>query len=104
MSERADYYGTGIADERAARRYLRDKHRCPPLPEALSRPGRFFYVTARLDGRTGLLLGPYVSHMTALSMIQRGRRLALASGDRRAPFACYGTSSLPTIEETVFGR
>jgi hypothetical protein len=95
---------TGIADEKAAKRYLWARFRQRPLPEIQIRRGARFYVSAALDGRFALLLGPYVSHMTALANVDRGRRLALASGDRRAPFSAYGTISLPTTRPTVFGR
>jgi hypothetical protein len=102
MAERPDFYGTGIADERAARRYLRDKFGQRPLEPIQRRPGARFYVTARLGQRTAFLLGPYASHMTALSNVERGRRLARDYRD--TDLASYGTSSYPDTLPTLFGR
>ena len=98
------WYGTGILNEKAARRYLRRKFSSYPLPPIEVRPGARFYVTARDGKRSALLLGPYVSHMTALANVDRGRRLTRESGHWRASFMDYGTASLLTTEPTVFGR
>lgn len=77
------------------------------VPEApTDRPGRLFYVTARDGRRTAALLGPFVSHMTALERVPRGRRLAEERFGDQAAFASFGTASLPRSRRprVVFGR
>lgn len=75
------------------------------LPEpVVSRPGARFYVTIRAGDRVGFLLGPYASHMTALSQVERGRRLAETLRPDQAAFASFGTASHPATLRTVFGR
>lgn len=96
---RVTYLGTGISNLKAAKRDLRNRFRQAPLEPVQQRPGRLFYVSARRGGRTVLLLGPYVSHMTALERAPRARG---ALG--RVPFVAVGTCSLPTSEPTRFGR
>ena len=96
------------------KRDLRRRFRVAPLPPVVRRPGARFYVTIRSGGsRRGALLGPYVSHMTALANVERARRLvtaAIAAGRVRAgdvldaEFAEYGTASLHRTVRTVFGR
>jgi len=101
--ERITYLGTGIADLAAAKRYLRSKFNQRPLEPILRRPGARFYVTARRGRRTAFLLGPYVSHMTALADVPRGRRLVRD----RFPFefdVAVGTTSILTTVPTRFGR
>lgn len=93
-----NFLGTGIRDLPAAKRYLRRKWNLG-LPEPIvSRPGALFYVTARSGGRVMFLLGPFVSHMTALSLVPQGRLLHGSS------FAAVGTASLPEIVPTKYGR
>lgn len=75
------------------------------LPEpVVTRPGARFYVTIRDAGRVGFLLGPYASHMTALSNVERGRRLAAALRPDQTAFASFGTASHPATLRTRFGR
>lgn len=90
----------------SAQRDLRRRFRQDPLPEIQRRPGARFYVTAHSGGRTAALLGPYVSHMTALANVERGRRLALErfSHDPEVEFAAFGTASLRKTVRTRFGR
>lgn len=103
-SGRVTYLGTGIADLAAAKRYLKHKFRSEPLPPIVSRPGARFYVTARRGRRTAFLLGPYVSHMTALAAVPRGRRLLREHGGPGAAFTGVGTASSPQTLDTVYGR
>ena len=94
------YFGTGIRHRDAAKRYLRRKFN-EGLPEPLARrPGARFYVTAHDGRRTVLLLGPFVSHMTARERAEPARRLLRA----RYPFAAVSTASLPDSRPTLFGR
>lgn len=104
MSERRDYLGTGIPDLTAAKRYLKRKWRTEPLPEIRGRPGARFYVTARSGRQTAFLLGPYVSHMTALRHVTRARRMLRDHPDPRAAFAAVGTASALVTLPTVYGR
>ena len=97
--ERVTYYGTGIADERAARRYLHHKFREQPLEPIQRRPGHRFYVSARLGRRTVLLYGPFVSHMTALERVPAARRRL-----RHTAFVVVGTCSTPVTLPTRYGR
>jgi hypothetical protein len=102
-TERTTYLGTGIGNLEAAKRYLRRKFN-QGLPEPVaSRPGARFYVSMRRGRRSCLLLGPYVSHMTAQANVERGRRLAidLSSG---AAFCTFGTASTADTRPTMFGR
>lgn len=79
FSGRLSYLGTGIGNLAAAKSYLRRKWN-KGQPEAIQvRPGHRFYVTLRAGRRSALLLGPYVSHMTAIAVVPRARRLL---GDR----------------------
>jgi hypothetical protein len=72
--------------------------------QVMPRNGRYFYVTmVRDDGKGALLLGPYVSHMSALSAVARGARLA-NEVDPTAWFNSFGTSSLSARRKTAFGR
>lgn len=89
---------------RAVRRHLRRQlnQGAPVMPA--SRPGHRFYVTIRSGTRVGFLLGPYASHMTALTNVDRGRRLAQQARPDQASFAAFGTASLPHSRPTVFGR
>jgi hypothetical protein len=104
ISDRVTYLGTGIGDLKAAKRYLRNKFRERPLEPIVSRPGARFYVTVRSGQRLGYLLGPYVSHMTALAAVPRARRLAEAANPSQAAFASFGTTSRPDTRPTLFGR
>ncbi|MGK5677643.1 hypothetical protein [Actinoplanes sp. URMC 104] len=98
------YLGTGINDLDAAKRYLRRRFRQDPLPRIKRRPGARFYVVARHSGRTVLLLGPYVSHMTALANVERGRRLAVDRFSDEMTWATVGTMSAAKTYPTTFGR
>lgn len=102
-SERLTYLGTGIADLDAAKKYLRNKFRSTPLEPIVCRPGARFYVSVRRGGRSALLLGPYVSHMTALANVSRARRLAAERGVDLT-FAAVGTASTMDTRATVYGR
>ncbi len=102
--ERTTYLGTGIGDLPAAKRYLRRKFGDRPLPPIQRRPSARFYVTVRSGARVGWLLGPYVSHMTALAAIPRARRLAHDASPDQAAFAGFGTASRPDTIPTIFGR
>lgn len=88
----------------AARRDLRRRFRSTPLPPVQSRPGARFYVTVRDGSRTAALLGPYVSHMTALAAVPRGEALARAAFPDETEFASFGTASLLKTIRTRFGR
>jgi len=103
MSDRITYFETGIADKRAAKRYLRDKFRTSPLEPVATRPGARFYVTVRSGGRVGWLLGPYASHCVALTHVRRAKALA-CEVDRLADIYAYGTASRPDTIATVFPR
>ena len=106
---RRDYLGTGIANLDAAKRYLRRKWNSGPLEPVVRRPGARFYVTARRGRQTAFLLGPYISHMTALTAltaltaVPRARR-ALREQYPHEAFLAVGTASTPNTLTTVFGR
>jgi hypothetical protein len=102
--ERTTYLGTGIGTLAGAKSYLRAKWRQDPLPPIEIRPGHRFYVTARSGSHVGYLLGPYVSHMTALAKIPRARQLAYGVRPDEATFAAFGTASRPDTVPTRFGR
>ncbi len=93
--------GTGINNLPAARRYLRNRWNTGELPAIVSRPGARFYVTARSGGCTVYLLGPYVSHMTALAAVPRARAIVRERGNG---FAAVGTASRPDSVPTLLGR
>lgn len=98
-----DFYGTGIRNRKAARKYLRAKFNLGQLEAIQIRPGARFYVTARQTGtRVAFLLGPYTSHTTALAAVPRGQQLL----SERLPDhpVTIGTSSLMTSRPTIFGR
>lgn len=100
--ERVTYLGTGIGTLDGAKRYLRRRW-SQGLPEpVVRRPGARFYVTARVGRKTIPLLGPYVSHMTALAAVTRAR--GLAQGQDRLAFATIGTASVMQTVPTLFGR
>lgn len=103
MEERANWYGTGIADEGAARRYLRNKFRRTSLELPVVRPGERFYVTARANGRTAFLFGPYSTHMIALQNVPRARAKVYEISAWGA-FWALGTASSPKTIDTVYGR
>lgn len=92
------------ATDAATKRALRATFRQPPLPPIQRRPGARFYVTIRCGHQVGYLLGPYVSHMTALTAVPRARRLAQTASPGQAAFAAFGTASRPDTRPTVFGR
>lgn len=96
---RITYGRTGIANLSAARKYLRDKFGKAPLEPIQVKPGHRFYVSARRGGHTVMLLGPYVSHMTALYHVPRGLSLI-----RRVSFVSVGTCSSAKTLPTRFGR
>jgi hypothetical protein len=97
------YLRTGIRNLEAAKRHLRRKF-SQGVPEPIaSRPGARFYITARSGRRAAFLLGPYSSHVIALTHVERGRRLAYEC-DRDTVFYAHGTASSPVTRETVFGR
>ena len=100
---RRDYLGTGIANLDAAKRYLKRKFNRGPLEPIQRRPGARFYVTARRGRQTAFLLGPYISHMTALAAVPRARR-ALREQYPHEAFLAVGTASAPDTLRTVFGR
>lgn len=102
FSGRVTYLGTGIANLDAAKRYLRARWRQAPLPRIERRAGARFYVSVRGGRRARMLLGPYVSHMTALAAVPRARRLLA----ERYPDASVsvGTASMPNTVPTLFGR
>lgn len=60
-----------------------------PMPEEV-----LYYVTVRDGGRTGFLLGPYLSRAEALANVERGKNLA-ATANGYAWFYAYGTASYP---------
>lgn len=119
-SDGRGYLGTGIRDLKAAKRYLRRKWNQGPPEPVIRRPGCRFYVTAKCGGKAYALLGPYVSHMTALVAVVRAQRLLDRAqvGDpdvdtsfaemtpfaRLRPFTAVGTASAPVTVPTVFGR
>jgi hypothetical protein len=85
------------------RHALRRKYGTGPMEAPTTRPGARFYVTVRDGSRTGLLLGPYASHIIAQSHEARGRKLA-QDAVPSAAFYSFGTASLPRSRKTVFGR
>jgi hypothetical protein len=102
--ERITYLGTGIGDPDAAKRYLRRRWN-QGVPEPVqTRAGAFFYVTARPGRKFVPLLGPYVSHLSALSAVPRARALLTERGGMAGQFASVGTASAPKRVTTVFGR
>lgn len=101
---RVDYLGTGIGNLDAAKRYLRRKFNLGQSEPIIRRPGARFYVTVRSGRKVGFLLGPYVSHMTALANVDRARRMAREADPRGASGASFGAASLPASRPTVFGR
>ncbi len=64
---------------------------------------RRYYVTVKDGGRTGWLLGPFLTHGRALSHVSRAKRLA-NDADPRAAFYAFGTASAPAeyAIKTVF--
>jgi hypothetical protein len=96
---RVTFLGTGIADLGAAKKYLRDKFGQTPLEPVQPRLGRWFYVSGRRGGKTVLLLGPFVSHMTALSRVPAARERL-----QRAAFVRVGTCASVEMLPTRFGR
>lgn len=99
------HLGTGIRSIRGARRDLRRRFGQDRLPPIVRRPGARFYVTARHGpGATAYLLGPYVSHMTALAAVTRGARLLGERWAREASWLAVGTASRPDTVPTAFGR
>lgn len=101
-SGRVTWLGTGIADLKAAKRYLKKRHNLRPLPPIERRPGARWYVTARTGHKAAFLLGPYSSHVTALANVSRGQ--ALASERYGSHFLTIGTASTITTRTTIFGR
>ena len=87
----------------AAKRYLRQKFNRGQLEPIQRRPGARFYVTARRGQQTAFLLGPYVSHMTALSAVPRAKRQLREQYPCEA-FLSVGTASAMATLETKFGR
>lgn len=102
-SERANWYGTGIANQEAARRYLRNKFRHASLEQLVTRPGARFYVTARKGRAAVFLLGPYASHSVALMHVQRGRAICNVQSAWGTFWSVGTASSLETID-TLYGR
>lgn len=102
-TERANWYGTGIADKEAAKRYLRAKFRRASLEQLVSRPGARFYVTGRNGQRTVFLLGPYASHSVALMHVDRGRALCNVAS-AWGTFWAVGTASSPETIDCLYGR
>lgn len=86
------------------KRDLKRRFGSAPQPPIQQRMGARFYVTARDGSRTAALLGPYVSHMTALDNVRRGEALARAAFPDETDFAAFGTASLPRTVRTRFGR
>lgn len=105
FSGRVSYLRTGIGNLEAAKKYLHRKFRERPLEPTQQRPGRLFYVSIRRR-KPVFLLGPYVSHMTALANVRRARQMAYDSAPDEADFAAFGTCSLPREHrpKTFFGR
>ncbi len=97
------HLGTGIRNLDGARKELRRRWRQEPIPEPVARPGHRFYVTVRAGRRSGPLLGPYVSHLTALANVGRARALATAVDDMAWHYR-YGTASAAATVPTRFGR
>ena len=93
-----------VGRKKASRAELRRRFREEPMPAVVRRFGARFYVTIRDRGRVGYLLGPYVSHMTALQNVTRGRELARVARPGQTAFASFGTASRPDTVRTVFGR
>ncbi len=97
---RTDVRRIGI---RAARRQIRDRFGRAARTEPITRrPGHRFYVTTFNGDRAQLLMGPYVSHMSALDAVSRAR--TLLARDRPDAFCRVGTASLPTSLPTRYGR
>lgn len=108
-SERHDddcrgHLGTGIRHHRRARQYLRRKFGDTPAEPIVSRPGHLFYVTARSGKRVAWLLGPYVSHMTALGNINRAWHLLYERYPDDAEWVAVGTASRLGTVATKLGR
>lgn len=103
-TERVNYLGTGIGSLEGAKRYLRRKFNQGQSGPVQIRPGAFFYVTLRRNRKAAFLLGPYVSHMSALSAIDRARALLAERHPDTAAFAAVGTASTPKRVDTRFGR
>jgi len=101
---RHDFYGTGIADKRAARRYLRRKFGSAPLPEVAPSCGRRFYVTAQHGAKVAYVAGPYASHMTALAAVPTVRAEARKCYGTQVSFVAFGTASRPDVVATKLGR
>ena len=99
------HLGTGIRDLKAAKRYLKRKFSQGKPETVVVRPGARFYVTVRAAGnRVAYLLGPYVSHMTALTHVPRARRMLAERWGTQGRVLSIGTASRPSTVETIFGR
>lgn len=89
----------------AARRDIRRRFNQGEPQPVISRPGAYFYVTA-VSGphrRIAWLLGPYVSHLTALAQVRLGDEMAQTASDY------YRVDGVGTVSDlfrrrTVFGQ
>ncbi len=98
------HLGSGIRHHRGARRDLRRRFgRQRPEP-VVRRAGARFYVTAQQGRRIVYLMGPFVSHMTALARVPRARQLLAERYPCDAPWVSVGTGSRPDAVPTRFGR
>lgn len=70
-----------------------------PIAEA----GRAFYVSVRSGSRTGILAGPYATHVEALAAGKATRALA-EKADRFSAFYAFGTLQASDNLRPVFGR
>ncbi len=96
---------TGIRHHRAARRYLRRKFGQSAHRRPITRcPGARFYVTGRAGVRVVYLLGPYVSHMTALERVPQACRQLAEQFPHEVPWLRVGTASRPDTVATRLGR
>lgn len=100
--ERTGYLNTGIHNLAGAKRYLKNRWKQRPLPAIRRQPGARFYTTARSGRRHLPLLGPYVSHMTALAAVPRAEQMMREAYPDA--WVHIGTASRPDTIHTLFGR
>lgn len=98
------HLGTGIRHHRGARRDLKRRFGRGVLEPLVRRPGARFYVTARIGRRTAYLLGPYISHMTALSRVPRAQQLISERYQGFDAWVSVGTASRADTIPTRLGR
>jgi len=99
------HLASGIRSIDGARKDMRRRFNQGMPQPIVRRLGARFYVTARRGaGATAYLLGPYVSHMTALAAVPRGWRLLHERWSHEASWLAVGTASRPDTVPTAFGR